>query len=84
MNANNPGLTDMTAKPTTIPGDRLKSPAAAAYLDLSHSTLEKMRHEGRGPRYVKIGGRVFYRRADLDAYIEGSVVETTDSRALAG
>ncbi|UYC12859.1 helix-turn-helix domain-containing protein [Xanthomonas sp. CFBP 8445] len=63
---------------------RLKGPDAARHLGISVSTLEKMRVEGRGPRYVKIGGRVFYRRADLDAYIEGSVVETTDSRALAG
>jgi len=73
----------MTTDPNTIPGSRLKGPAAATYLGLSHSTLEKMRHEGRGPRYVKIGGRVFYRRTDLDAYIEGSVVETTDSRGAA-
>jgi len=57
---------------------------AARYLGLSKSTLDKMRVEGRGPRYLKIGGRVFYRPADLDAYIEAAVIETTDSRALAG
>ncbi|CTP92388.1 hypothetical protein XTPLMG728_3224 [Xanthomonas translucens pv. poae] len=74
----------MTTDPNIVPASRLRGPAAATYLGLSHSTLEKMRHEGRGPRYVKIGGRVFYRREDLDSYIEGSVVETTDTRALAG
>ena len=40
--------------------------------------------EGRGPRYLKLGGRCFYRRTDLDAYMEAAVIETTDSRALAG
>lgn len=62
---------------------RLRGPDAAEYLGLSTSTLDKMRHEGRGPRYLKIGGRVFYRLEDLDSYINGTVVETTDSRAAA-
>lgn len=63
---------------------RLKVPEAANYLGVGISTLDKMRMEGRGPRYLKIGGRVFYRLTDLDAYIEAAVIETTDSRALAG
>lgn len=70
--------------PSDLPPARLKGPDAAAYLGLSASTLEKMRHLGRGPRYLKVGGRIFYRRTDLDAYINAAVVETTDSRALAG
>ncbi|WP_369913880.1 helix-turn-helix transcriptional regulator [Xanthomonas sp. NCPPB 3005] len=60
--------------------DRMKVPDAAKHLGVSVSTLDKMRHEGRGPRYLKIGGRIFYRVADLDAYIDASVVETIDSR----
>lgn len=68
----------------TLPPARLRVPEAAKYLELSTSTLDKMRVEGRGPRYLKIGGRVFYRLTDLDAYIEAAVIETTDSRALAG
>lgn len=72
----------MTHSPPSI--DRLKGPEAARYLGLSVSTLEKMRLEGRGPRYLKLGGRCFYRRSDLDAYVEAAIVETTDSRALAG
>lgn len=63
--------------------DRLAGGSAADYLGLSVSTLEKMRHEGRGPRYLKLGGRVFYQVQDLDAYIERSLVETTDSRTAA-
>ncbi|PZU29897.1 MAG: hypothetical protein DI584_01415 [Stenotrophomonas sp.] len=64
--------------------DRMTGQDAAAHLGLSKSTLEKMRVEGRGPRYLKLGGRCFYRRSDLDAYLEAAIVETTDSRALAG
>ncbi|MEA9885345.1 helix-turn-helix domain-containing protein [Xanthomonas campestris pv. raphani] len=74
----------MTTENSALPTSRLKCPAAAAYLGLSSSALDKMRHEGRGPRYLKIGGRVFYRQADLDAYLDASIVETTESRARAG
>ena len=35
---------------------------------LSHRTLERWRWEGRGPRYLKIGGRVVYRLSDIEAY----------------
>ena len=35
---------------------------------LSHRTLERWRWLGRGPRYVKIGGRVVYRIVDIEAY----------------
>ena len=33
------------------------------------STLQWWRTKGRGPRYTKIGRKVFYRRSDLDAFI---------------
>ncbi|UZW60270.1 helix-turn-helix transcriptional regulator [Lysobacter enzymogenes] len=56
---------------------------AAEMLGISKSTLDKKRCEGRGPRYIKLGSRVFYRQEDLDAYIAASVVETEDSRATA-
>ncbi|HEL4163321.1 MULTISPECIES: helix-turn-helix transcriptional regulator [Stenotrophomonas] len=65
---------------TAIPPERFKGVEAAAYLGISKSTLEKMRANGRGPRYVRLGRQCFYRRTDLDAYIGGAVVETTDSR----
>lgn len=60
---------------------RLTGEQASKYLGISVSTLEKMRHEGRGPRFLRLGRRVQYRKADLDLYVESRVVETTDSRA---
>lgn len=42
---------------------------AAAYLRTPCATLQWWRHIGRGPSYVKIGRRIFYRKADLDAFI---------------
>lgn len=44
---------------------------AAARLGLSKSTLDKMRCDGRGPRYVKVTSKIVgYDPADLDAYAE--------------
>lgn len=63
--------------------DRMTVSAAAEHIGLSPSTLNKMRHEGRGPRYMRLGNRVMYRRQDLDAYLDSAVVETADSRAAA-
>lgn len=35
---------------------------------ISPHTLERWRWQGEGPRFVKIGGRVRYRIADVEAY----------------
>jgi predicted site-specific integrase-resolvase len=43
---------------------------AAAYMRVAVGTLRNWRSGGRGPRYSKAGGRVIYRRSDVDAYLE--------------
>lgn len=50
---------------------------AAHLLKIKSSTLNGWRHEGRGPRYVKLDGAVRYRQADLDAYIESNLRTST-------
>ena len=40
----------------------------AARWNISPRTLERWRWVGEGPRYLKIGGRVVYRLADIEAY----------------
>jgi predicted DNA-binding transcriptional regulator AlpA len=35
---------------------------------LSHRTLERWRETGEGPRFLKIGGRVVYRMAEIEAF----------------
>jgi predicted DNA-binding transcriptional regulator AlpA len=57
-----------------------RTPAAAKYLDMSESTLEKGRLTGTGPRFVRLGPRaVGYTVEDLDAYIDaGRRTSTSD------
>jgi hypothetical protein len=35
---------------------------------VSTRTLEQWRWQGKGPRYLKIGGRVVYRLEDVEAF----------------
>jgi predicted DNA-binding transcriptional regulator AlpA len=48
----------------------LRTPAAAEYVGLSASTLEKLRLTGGGPAYFKSGRKiVVYRPQDLDEWL---------------
>ena len=47
----------------------LNAAEAADYLKVSASMLAKRRLSGDGPRYSKLGKRVLYEIADLDAWI---------------
>ncbi|MEO0852927.1 MAG: helix-turn-helix domain-containing protein [Cyanobacteria bacterium J06648_11] len=65
-----------------IDPDRLyTTPEAAQILRLADRTLERMRGQGDGPPYVKLGqglrSRVVYRGADLITWIEGQVRNST-------
>lgn len=46
---------------------------AGVYLRTPCATLQWWRHIGRGPKYLKIGRRIFYRKTDLDTFIGTSV-----------
>ena len=46
----------------------LTTKEAAEFLRLKPHTLENMRWQGKGPIFMKLGGRVFYHRADLKAW----------------
>lgn len=55
----------------------LRTPDAAVHLGLSPRTLEKHRCYGTGPVYHKLGGRIVYRREDLDAWAEQGLRRST-------
>ena len=42
---------------------------AAELIGMSSRTLEKWRVEGTGPPFLKLGRRVLYSRADLEAWL---------------
>ena len=58
-----------TVKVQILPDGRMDCKNAALYMGNKEKTLATWRTQGKGPRFVKVGGRVFYYRDDLDAEI---------------
>lgn len=55
----------------------LRTDEAGAFLNLSGRTLEKHRTYGTGPTYRKLGGRVVYAVADLQAWADRGATRST-------
>lgn len=50
---------------------------ASKIVGLSVSTLTKLRLTGGGPRYLRLGRAIRYRRSDLNAWMEASTHAST-------
>lgn len=68
------GAADMS---TPAPSGFHKPEAAGAQIGVTQGTLAKWRCAGTGPAFIRIGGRILYKQADLDAYLEARRVEPT-------
>jgi hypothetical protein len=58
--------------------DLLDETAAARALRLQPKTLCRWRYERRGPAYVKVGGAVRYRPADLESFVQQNRIAQHD------
>jgi len=66
-----------------VPPRYLRTPEAARFLGLSGRTLEKHRTYGTGPAFKKLGGRVVYAIADLQAWANrGTKNSTAETDAI--
>jgi predicted DNA-binding transcriptional regulator AlpA len=64
------------ASPFLLPDD------AASYLGVCARTLQRLRMEGHGPRFAKIGRKVGYRKEWLDQWVDGrSFTNTAQAKA---
>ena len=58
--------------PLTLPMKRanlfLTPKEAAAYLRVSKSYLDKLRVYGGGPKFLRFGRKILYRKSDLDLW----------------
>jgi len=55
-----------------LPDGRMDTDNAAAYIGNATKTLDQWAYQGKGPRFLKVGGKRFYFKADLDAFIRGA------------
>lgn len=70
----NPSVEQAICEPVrcrVLPDGRMSREDAAKYLGLKSKTLAMWDLAGKGPRSVKVGGRVFYYKVILDAFIRG-------------
>jgi excisionase family DNA binding protein len=65
------------------PDQKFARPEAARYLGISARTLEGWAVRGGGPRMLKLGSRVVYRRRDLDAWLAARERASTSDRGQA-
>jgi hypothetical protein len=64
-----------------LPDGRMARGDAARYLGHQPKTLAMWALQGKGPRSVKVGGRVFYFKEDLDVFIRGPCgLEQSDAK----
>jgi predicted DNA-binding transcriptional regulator AlpA len=60
----------------------LRTIAAAQYLDIGKSTLERKRIDGAGPKFRILGSKiVIYAITDLDAWASQQVLSSTAEKA---
>ncbi len=62
-------MSDHTEGAAAPPPAVLNTPDAARYVGMSAAWLKWKRGVGGGPAYCRIGSRILYRVADLDAYL---------------
>jgi excisionase family DNA binding protein len=55
---------------------------AAAYLRVSKSYLDKLRVYGGGPKFLRFGRKILYRRSDLDRWVEQRCFGSTSEYTL--
>jgi predicted DNA-binding transcriptional regulator AlpA len=55
---------------------------AAAIIRVKPTTLIAWRHQGRGPKYLKIGRSCFYRESDIREWLDAQAVIPMPKEAL--
>lgn len=62
----------------------LRTSAAAKYLGIGQSTLERKRIDGSGPKFRVLGAKIVtYAISDLDAWAGEQVLSSTSERVAA-
>ncbi len=65
-----------------MPTTHLNAEYLARRWSLSPRTLERWRGTGRGPHYLKLGGRCVYRLEDIEAFEQEQLrAKTSDDRS---
>jgi predicted DNA-binding transcriptional regulator AlpA len=59
------------------PDPKLRPEEAAQVTRLAVQTLARLRCEGRGPRFIRVGSRIVYRLSDIEAWLASRTAAST-------
>lgn len=62
-------LAEAAQAPVQEPSKRRPEKDACKRIPCSYAALRERRYSGTGPKYIRIGGRIYYDDADVDAWI---------------
>lgn len=72
-----------TSRTAAADDANMSTPETARYLKCSARHLERLRLSGGGAPFCRIGGRVIYRRASVDAWLAENEVQSTSHATVA-
>jgi predicted site-specific integrase-resolvase len=61
----------------------LSDEETATAIGVAQKTLPAWRHLGKGPAYLKVGKRCFYRPSDIKAWLEKQIINPASRRKAA-
>lgn len=64
-----------------FPDGRMTSKDTAFYIGLSDGTLANWRTLGKGPKFTKIGGRIYYYKSEIDCWLQEKGIFQTTAQA---
>lgn len=68
----------ITAQPAKqSPGVMFNVSGLAERWNIKPTTLNRWRHLGRGPKFIKLGGRVVYRLSDVEQFEDENTAQNT-------
>ena len=67
------GVAIETPRIRVLPDGRMTREHSAQYLGMKPKTLAMWALQGKGPRSVKVGGRRFYFKEELDRFVRDGV-----------
>ncbi|MFE5342343.1 helix-turn-helix transcriptional regulator [Isoptericola sp. NPDC056578] len=66
----------MTPNSSTDGDALLTHEEAASYLRLPQGTLYQLNYKGGGPRRIRVGRNVLYRKRDIDSWLDTRAIES--------
>lgn len=69
--------------PSQMTGQRTRPWTTKEYcefMDITHGAAAQQRYKGTGPKFIRVGSRIYYDPIDVFAYLDANKLQRTDDR----